>query len=415
MRDPIGIRLVPVIVTLASVFALPAAAQDTRREAIEQERSERAGNLAPYEPGRIESTLTYIERNRLLQRLFGGDGFYLRMGSVQRGGGMAFGAGYRQPINDRRVVFDVNGAITTKGYKVGTAQVSLPRLLGDYLTVTGRVRYRYFPQEDYFGIGPDSQKANRTNYLLEENEYAGIAALRIVPWLTWSSKVAHVSPRIGAGTDRLYPPIGDLFTDATAPGLDRQPDFLETGTMLEVDTRDQAGNPRSGTYITLLGARYRDLDDFGYDFSRVGGEIQYYLPVFDKKRVFAVRGAFNRYDPAAGSAVPFYYMLPVGGKDSIRGFTDFRFRDLTAVLLNAEYRWEAFAGLDMALFYDLGDAAHDWDDLSFSDLKHSYGIGLRFNTYRSIFMRTEVAFGSGEGTRFFVAFGGPLRLERYLR
>ena len=183
--------------------------------------------------------------------------------------------------------------------------------------------------------------------------------------------------------------------------------------LLEIDSRDQPGNPRSGTYITLLGARYRDLDDFGYDFSRVGGEIQYYFPVFDKKRVFAVRGAFNRYDPAAGSAVPFYYMLPVGGKDSIRGFTDFRFRDLTAVLLNAEYRWEAFAGLDMALFYDLGDAAHDWDDLSFGDLKHSYGIGLRFNTYRSIFMRTEVAFGSGEGTRFFVAFGGPLRLERY--
>jgi surface antigen Omp85-like protein len=410
-----GIRLVPVMVALASIVAMPAAAQDTRRETIEQQRSERAGNLAPYEPGRIESTLTYIERNRLLQRLFGGDGLYLRIGSVQRGGGMAFGAGYRQPFGARRVVFDVNGAITTKGYKVGAAQVSLPRLLGDHLTVTGRVRYRYFPQEDYFGIGPDSQKANRTTYLLEETEYGGIAALHIRPWLTWSSKVAHVSPRIGAGTDRLYPPIGDLFIDATAPGLARQPDFLETGTLLEIDSRDQPGNPRSGTYITLLGVRYRDLDDFGYDFSRVGGEIQHYFPVFDKKRVFAVRGAFNRYDPAAGSAVPFYYMLPVGGKDSIRGFSDFRFRDLTAVLLNAEYRWEAFSGLDMALFYDLGDAAHGWDDLSFGDLKQSYGIGLRFNTYRSIFMRTEVAFGSGEGTRFFVAFGGPLRLERYLR
>jgi outer membrane protein assembly factor BamA len=328
---------------------------------------------------------------------------------------MAFGAGFRQPFDARRVVFDVNGAITTKGYKVGAAQVSLPRLLGDHLTVTGRARYRYFPQEDYFGIGPDSQKAQRTNYLLEETEFAGIAALRILPWLTWSSKLAHVSPDIRAGTDTRYPPIGTLFTDPTAPGLDRQPDFLETGTLLELDSRDQPGNPRSGTYITLLGARYRDLDDFGYDFSRVGGEIQHYFPVFDKKRVFAVRGAFNRYEPAAGSAVPFYYMLPVGGKDSIRGFSDFRFRDLTAVLLNAEYRWEAFAGMDMALFYDLGDAAHDWEDLSFRDLKQSYGLGLRFNTYRAIFMRTEVAFGSGEGTRFFIAFGGPLRLERYLR
>jgi hypothetical protein len=293
--------------------------------------------------------------------------------------------------------------------------VSFPRLLADRLTVTGRARYRYFPQEDYFGIGPDSQKANRTNYLLEETEYGVIGALRILPWLTWSAKAAHVSPRIDAGTDSVYPPIGELFTDATAPGLARQPDFLETGTLIEIDSRDQPGNPRSGTYVSLLGVRYRDLDDFGYDFSRIGGEFQHYFPIFDKKRVIAVRGAFNRYEPGAGSVVPFYYLLPLGGKDSIRGFTDFRFRDLTAVLLNAEYRWEAFAGLDMALFYDLGDAAPDWDDLSLGDLKHSYGIGLRFNTYRAIFMRTEVAFGSGEGTRFFVAFGGPLRLERYLR
>jgi hypothetical protein len=412
-----GIRLGSIVVVLAWVLLAPAptSAQDTRRELIEQQQNERAGKLAPYEPGRIESALTYIERNRLVERLFGGDGLYPRIGSVQRGGGMAFGAGYRQPFEARRVVFDVNGAITTKGYKVGAAQVSLPRLLADHLTVTARARYRYFPQEDYFGIGPDSEKASRTNYLLEETEYAGIAALRIAPWLTWSWKVAHVSPRIGAGTDSRFPPIGELFTDATAPGLERQPDFLESGTLIEIDTRDQRGNPRSGTYISLLGARYGDLDDFGYDFSRVGGEIQHYFPIFDKKRVIAVRGAFNRYQPGAGSVMPFYYMLPLGGKDSIRGFADFRFRDLTAVLLNAEYRWEAFAGLDMALFYDLGDAAHDWDDLSLDRLKQSYGIGLRFNTYRAIFMRTEVAFGSGEGTRLFVAFGGPLRLERYLR
>jgi hypothetical protein len=410
-----GIRLVPVVVALALLRAAPAAAQDTRRELIEQQRSERAGNLAPYEPGRIESALTYIERNRLVERLFGADGVYPRIGSVQRGGGMAFGAGFRQPFETRRVVFDVNGAITLKGYKVGSAQVSLPRLLADRLTLTARARYRYFPQEDYFGIGPESEKANRTNYLLEETEYAGMAALRLLPWLTWSSKVAHVSPRIAGGTDRLYPAIGDLFTDATAPGLARQPSFLETGSLLEIDSRDQAGNPRSGTYVSLLGARYGDRDDFGYDFSRFAGEIQHYFPIFDKKRVFAVRGAFNRYGPGAGSVVPFYYILPVGGKDSIRGFSDFRFRDLTAVLLNAEYRWEAFAGLDMALFYDLGNAAPEWDDLSLGDMKQSYGIGLRFNTYRAIFMRTEVALGSGEGTRFFVAFGGPLRLDRYLR
>ena len=106
--------------------------------------------------------------------------------------------------------------------------------------------------------------------------------------------------------------------------------------------------------MSLIGARYGDLDDLGYDFSRFGGEVQHFVPIFDKKRVIAVRAAANHYEPRGGSTVPFYYMLPLGGTDSIRGFTDFRFRDLNAVLFNAEYRWEAFSGMDMALFYDVG-------------------------------------------------------------
>jgi hypothetical protein len=71
--------------------------------------------------------------------------------------------------------------------------------------------------------------------------------------------------------------------------------------------------------------------------------------------------------------------------------------------------------MDMALFYDVGSVARRWNDLGSDGWKRSWGLGLRFNTYRSIFMRTELAFGSGEGTRFFVAFGGPLRLQRYMR
>jgi hypothetical protein len=398
-----------------ALLSSPGSAQGTRREAIEQQRAARAAALAPYESGRIEGALAYIERNRIVERLTGADGFYPRIGSVQRGGGFAFGGGYRKPFASRRLVFNAEAATTMKGYWVAGADVSAPRLLSDRLTLIGRGRYRYFPQEDYFGLGPASARGNRSNYLLEERELAGIAVLQVRPWLTWSTKLAHLDPRIGEGTDESQPSIGTLFGDATAPGLSRQPSFLETGTMLEIDSRDQRGNPRSGTYVSALGVRYGDLDDGAYDFWRVAAEVQHYVPIFDKKRVFAVRAALNRYEPLGGSGVPFYYILPIGGKDSIRGFADFRFRDLNAVLFNAEYRWEALSGVDMALFYDAGSVAGRWSDLGADGLEQSWGLGLRFNTYRSIFMRTEVAFGSGEGTRVFVAFGGPLRLQRYLR
>ena len=395
--------------------AAPAAAQESRREVLEAQRAERATQLAPYAPGRIEKLLNYVEQQRLIERFFGGDGLYPILGSLHRSGGFAFGGGYRQHVAGRRLLFNVGAGMTLKGYRVATGEVSAPYLAGDRLSLTGRVRYRYLPQEDYYGIGDDSFKDNRTNFLLEDTEFAGIARFRPKEWLIVSGKLALVDPRIGTGTDKLFPTTGELFSEVTAPGLERQPNFLERGLLVEVDTRDQPGNPRSGTYVSMLAVGYGDRDDLGYDFTRTGGEVQQYFPIFDKKRVIALRAAFNQYEPGSGSVVPFYYILPIGGKDSIRGFNDFRFRDLKAVLLNAEYRWEAFSGLDMALFYDVGQVGRRWDDISFGGLRHSWGLGFRFNTYRAVFLRTEIAFNSGEGTRFYVAFSGPLRLDRYLR
>ena len=107
--------------------------------------------------------------------------------------------------------------MTAKGYRAISVDVSAPRLLSDRLTLVGRGRNRYFPQEDYFGIGPKSPESDRANYLLEEREFGGIAAFRATPWLTWSAKLARLDPRIGQGTDERYPTIGAEFSDATAP------------------------------------------------------------------------------------------------------------------------------------------------------------------------------------------------------
>jgi hypothetical protein len=73
--------------------------------------------------------------------------------------------------------------------------------------------------------------------------------------------------------------------------------------------------------------------------------------------------------------------------------------------MNAEYRWEAFAGLDMALFFDAGEVRPDWEQIDLQELKTSYGVGFRFNTFRSVFMRLDIGAGGGEGTQIFFKFG----------
>ena len=93
-------------------WTTPAAAQATRREALEQRRAERATRLEPYEPGKIEAAMLRMERTQLLERwALGYDGWYPRIGSVSRGGGFSGGAGYRQHVWSSRLRFDGSAAI----------------------------------------------------------------------------------------------------------------------------------------------------------------------------------------------------------------------------------------------------------------------------------------------------------------
>lgn len=394
----------------------PVAGQETRSGAIAAERAARAREVAPYDPGRLESTMLWVQKSPLIARFTNkGDGFYGQFGSLTRGAGMAFGAGWRQHFASDRLLFDATAVGSVRGYLTGRVELRLPRLAGGRLQAGTRARYRSFPQEDYFGLGHDSEKDARVNYRLSETEVAGFAIYRPTRWLSAGGQVAHLSPTIGAGTDSRYPSIETRFDESTAPGLSRQPAFLETGGMLEADFRDRPNNPKSGGRYSILVARYDDKDGPAYDFTRTTIVAEHHVPIFDKKRVFSVRALATVLGAATGGAVPFYYMPAFGGRDTVRGFLDYRFRDGAWALLNAEYRWEAVSGVEMAMFYDVGDVKPRVGLLSLRDVRTSYGLGVRFHSTSSIFMRTEVAFGSGEGTRAFVAFGAPLRVERYLR
>ena len=140
---------------LALLVAPGVGPGDTARGRRAAARRARGGARA-IQAGTLERALSYIERNRIVERLSGADGFYPRIGSVQRGGGFAFGGGYRKPFASGHLVFNAEAAMTMKGYRVVGVELSAPRLLSDRLTLIGRGRYRYFPQEDYFGLGPGS-------------------------------------------------------------------------------------------------------------------------------------------------------------------------------------------------------------------------------------------------------------------
>ena len=136
-------------------------------------------------------------------------------------------------------------------------------------------------------------------------------------------------------------------------------------------------------------------------------DLRQFIGILADRRVLALRGFFSTSEATDRSnGVPFYLMPSLGGNDSLRGFRNYRFRAPHALLLQAEYRWEIWSGLDGAFFYDTGKVAMRRSDLDFTNLEDDYGLGFRFNTANGVILRVDAAFGSREGKHLHIVFGG---------
>ncbi|HET7219775.1 MAG TPA: BamA/TamA family outer membrane protein [Vicinamibacterales bacterium] len=397
-----------IALVVAAAGSTGAYAQETRAEALEQARSEKARALAPYEPRTLEKWMLWFERTDPIRKISPHDGFYLQYGFRWKpvGGGVGVGGGWRHDLFNRHARIVLGGGISTRNYQMLQADFSLPYLVGDRVEVGGLAVYRHNPQEDYWGLGNDSVKDNRVSFKVDYRNYEGRAIVRPLPWLEAGTRFGRLDGTIGEGTDSRFPSIEELFTDETAPGLAAQPDFSYAEAFAAVDYRDQEDNARDGGFYSLSWRNYSDRDFDRYSFRAVDAIVQQFFPIFDKKRVFAVQGRLQSaaVEEGAGQQVPFYFKPTLGGSTSLRSFNDYRFRDDAVVYVNVEYRWEAFSGMDMALFSDWGTVAPNIGRLKISHVKHGYGIGFRFNTYKSVLFRVDIGFGGGEGVQTFVKF-----------
>jgi len=391
---------------LTVVAGSSAFGQDTRADVIARQRAEKAAQLRPYKPTGLEKALLWFEDADPLTKIAPYNGAFVEYGYTGKpvGSGLAIGGGWRHDLLDRRarIVFEAGHSL--RSYRMARVDFSLPRLFDGRVEVGVEGAYRYHPQEDFYGLGFATSRADRVSFLYRAPDLQGRAVVKPAGWLRGGLRAGWTGVSVGSGTDSRFPSIEERFTDASAPGLDEQPDYAYRDLFVTVDTRDQPGNARAGAYVGVNWRQYNDLDLNRYSFHRVDLDAQHFLPIFDKKRVLAARFQLMTTTAADGNDVPFYFRPTLGGGDTLRSAADFRFRDRNAAVLNLEYRWEAFSGLDMALFSDFGTVAPSVSALEFPDLRGAYGIGLRFNTYKAVFLRLDVAGGGSEGIRTFLKF-----------
>lgn len=412
---------------MASAGVLWAADEETLP--LPDPPEEQGGGVRPFDP-------------EIQQVLFGWNGggistdplrfhqglFYLELGTLTPDSGIALGGGllgsrdYGWPLD-----LDASASYSVQGYelyrfqfgRIGARHSKLGSKPIDTVATShfdsraekergfslfADLRYRHFPKYNFFGLGPDSTKGDRTAFLFQGASYDGVLEYQFNRWLGTGIRTGLLQPGVGPGRDRRFPPTRDVFTDEQAPGLLRQPDFLHFNWSVLVDYRDQPGNPKRGGIVGFMFARLDERGGSEFEFNRFIVDARHFLPLGDTRRVLAVRFFTSADSPATGSRVPFYLQESLGGGDTLRGFETYRFRDRALLYLSAEYRLDAFPFVELGFFYDAGKAFSGASHFNFRDLKHSAGAGVRFKTPKSLVFRMDLA-GSTEGVKVHFRLG----------
>jgi outer membrane protein assembly factor BamA len=389
--------------TLAS--SLVFAQADTRTAEIQRARAEALKHLEPDDVSRTERLLRWFKDNKPLERFSTGfNGVRAKLGRMVTGGGFGFGPEYfRDDLLDGNMIFRVAAQTSTRNYQKFDAEWALPNLWDGRAGFQLYGVHHNYPGVNYYGSGPDSSKQARSNYRLEDTATDATGWVRATRRLSLGATAGHLWVNVGPGTDRRFISSDKLFTPSQSPGIDRQTDFLRYGAFAEFDYRDGIFGPKSGGNYFVQYSVFQDRKLSLHDFRRLEVELQQYIGIFNKTRRFALRARTVLTDAGAGASVPFYLQPSLGGSDELRGFRPFRFADNNSLLLNGEYRWEAFSGLDMALFADAGKVFPRWGSLNFAGLESSAGFGLRFNARNRTFLRMDVGF-SHEGFQVWLKF-----------
>lgn len=386
--------------------AAPEPPDATREELLRRAREAKKDIVHPPQKSGLEKLIAKVEpfvmnspvRNTEYRR-----GFYAKFGGVAPGGGWAVGPGYRyEGLAGGELDADVFARMSWKRYWQVEGRLRMPRLNGGRTGIGVFGRVRDMPQEDFFGFGPDSSRDNRVSYGLREVAGGGFIEHQLVDELRLFGGADYIVPTTREGADKNYPSIEQLFDVTALPGFVDEPSFTVVRAGAAFDRTDQPGNPRLGPQHRVEFARWTASGGAASTFNAINADLRQYMQFFNETRVIALRAALWHTDPVDGAEVPLYYQPVLGGGRALRGYREFRFRDRSALLLQAEYLYQLFPGADGVVFYEAGTVGPSLGDLD--SLKTDYGLGVRFGTRDGTFLRIEGAFGTPETPRFYIKF-----------
>jgi hypothetical protein len=328
-------------------------------------------------------------------------------GGMGTGTGMAVGIAFfdDDAQGTRRVRWEIPLQISITNYQQFESHVQVALLPRYRLFLEGAARYRNRPREDFFGLGPASQVADRSNFLLQDRTIGGSLGTEFgkgrLAFDSW-----YVNAKTGDGRDHEYPDTDTLFP--ALAGLGRGSVLLKYGVSGALPWLDNVLDPRRG--VRFRGRFYRVRSQRAadiFDHDEWGATGEFYIPL-GGPRTLAIRGVGDFRTPHGGAQVPFYALPFLGGSRSMRGYREFRFYDNHALLFNLEYRYRIWKKADFALFLDQGQVAASLAAIDLAQFRASYGLGFRVKGMKGMGLRFDIGH-SREGTRYYISFGPEWR------
>jgi len=418
------VRLAPLLFSTA-LFALPASAfaQDFRvddpPEAMQQagtntNQTTRTGLLS--QP-KVMSTLMRLGIDKFGDSGQTKSGPYLEMSNMITGSGwVSLGPGYRKYLFDKRGFIDGSAAASWHLYKMVQGRFEMTDLADHRLSAGVQTMWQDQTQVNYFGIGPDSNVDNQSQYRMESTDIVGYATYRPGGSIAIGGEVGYVrrpSLESPGGTFKPdFPETAQQFSTDPGVSLSFQPNYLHTELSIASDTRDHRSYPTRGGLYRAAMTTYSDRSTDTFTFQQYEVEGAQFIRLGTPSWVLALHGWLVASDVGDGHDVPFYLLPSLGGHNTLRGYHNFRFHDRSLANVTAESRWAIFTNVDAAVFFDAGNVAHRAEDLDLG--KTSWGAGLRLHTDRMTLGRVEVAH-STEGWHFIFRTSDPLRLSRLTR
>jgi hypothetical protein len=332
------------------------------------------------------------------------------------GEGTGFGGGLGYLLGGKRTNLNLVGRMTTTKYQdaaiAWTATAGISRFI-----LEGSYQWR--PRENFYGLGQDSVKEQRTNFSLRQT-WAGVRAeLEPHSGVLFGAEYRTAWLQAGPGSNPALASPDAVFPGL--PGYGEQTRVRSLGSYLNLD--GIRGEYQLGGAIHL-GASYQEglgasrLSYFNYE-----GQLEGRLPVAHGRSAFVGQATIELTRRRGGSdPIPFYMLPHIGGSSTLRGFRLDRFYGANLFLLSLEYRYRLHPNFDATPFFDEGQIFDRTEDLSWLDWHRNYGFGFRYHTETGTVLRLEIGHSS-EALQFHIIWGdreraplrGPIRYGAYKR